>query len=193
MHAGIESKQSVWSQWTEATIRKVFMVLYWAPGFSGVLFLARQNRTGRRFANQPATDRFELRRRLRRRAVLRPGIRYLRASQKSPRSAISARGRADDPALARPCFPPQHVLHEALAAGHLVEALLIGRNAPYFVVGQRRRPGSARLFPSRRFDRLRPESARRHARRFRRFRARSRPRNCAGPIPVARSTSAGSG
>src|SRR5260370_40283441 len=46
--------------------------------------------------------------------------------------------QAEDPALARARLGAQHVLDEALAAGHLGEALLIGGDAADFVVGERR-------------------------------------------------------
>src|SRR3981081_2830135 len=44
----------------------------------------------------------------------------------------------DDPPLMRPRLASQHILDELLASRHLIEALLIGGNAPYFLVGQRR-------------------------------------------------------
>ena len=47
-------------------------------------------------------------------------------------------GHADDPPRARLRFPPQDFLDEALAARHLVEGLLVRRDAPYLVVRQRR-------------------------------------------------------
>src|SRR6267378_4962943 len=37
----------------------------------------------------------------------------------------------------RPRLASQHILDELLASRHLIEALLIGGNAPYFLVGQR--------------------------------------------------------
>src|ERR1700682_4817893 len=43
-------------------------------------------------------------------------------------------GQADDPAFARSGLPSQHFLHKPLASRHLVEALLIGSDAPYFFV-----------------------------------------------------------
>src|SRR5206468_7034617 len=46
--------------------------------------------------------------------------------------------QAENPAFARAGFCPQHVLDEALAAGHLGKALLIGGDAPDLVVGERR-------------------------------------------------------
>jgi hypothetical protein len=87
MHAGIESKQSVWSQWTEATIRKVFMVFYSAPGLFGGSFFGNAKKTGRRFADQPATEALGAAP-----AAVWPDFRNLRASQKSPKTAISAAG-----------------------------------------------------------------------------------------------------
>ena len=50
----------------------------------------------------------------------------------------SGNGHADDPPCARLRFPAQGFLDEALAARHLVEGLLVRRDAPYLVVGQRR-------------------------------------------------------
>src|SRR5260370_35939766 len=46
--------------------------------------------------------------------------------------------QAEDPALARARLGAQYVLDEALAAGHLGEALLVGGDAADFVVGERR-------------------------------------------------------
>src|SRR6202165_5932601 len=46
------------------------------------------------------------------------------------------RGQADHPAFARSSLASQHLLHKPLASRHLVEALLIGSDAPYFFVRQ---------------------------------------------------------
>ena len=56
--------------------------------------------------------------------------------QSEPHEADDRRRQADKPALERSRFCPQHVLHEPLASRHIVETLLIRRNAPYFLVGQ---------------------------------------------------------
>src|SRR6202049_4135872 len=84
-------------------------------------------------------------------ATLRPGYRfvlplaYRRPPQRAPEQAEpQQRGerqrQAENPALARARLAAQHVLDEALAAGHLGKALLIGGDAADLVVGGRRGP-----------------------------------------------------
>src|SRR5262249_56692485 len=48
--------------------------------------------------------------------------------------------QAEDPTLAGAGLAAQHVLDEALAAGHLGKALLVGGDAPDLVVRERRAP-----------------------------------------------------
>src|ERR1700686_2713753 len=54
-----------------------------------------------------------------------------------PQNGDDRRGQADHPAFARSSLAAQHLLHKSLAPRHLVEALLIGSDAPYFFIGQR--------------------------------------------------------
>src|SRR5260370_33593764 len=83
-------------------------------------------------------------------ALCDPGLRYapsgLRAEgsttpqrapeQAQPQQRGERQRQAENPALARARFSAQHVLDEALAAGHLGKTLLIGRDAPDLVIGK---------------------------------------------------------
>src|SRR3989442_11423003 len=61
----------------------------------------------------------------------------VRAAQQSQSQQCKERsGWPNDPALTRSRFPSQHFLDKSFAARHLVEALLIRRDPPYFVIRQ---------------------------------------------------------
>src|SRR5712692_4427595 len=82
-----------------------------------------------------------------------------RAAQQHEARQRQRRGRqADDPALARPRLGAQHLLDEALAARHLVEALLIGGDAAHLVVGERSAGNARGALPGVEGGDLRPKA-----------------------------------
>src|SRR5260370_13139563 len=53
-----------------------------------------------------------------------------------PQKCEDRRGQTHHPAFARSSLAAQHLLHKPLAPRHLVEALLIGSDAPNFFIRQ---------------------------------------------------------